>query len=161
MTILETPEESTVPSTRESETAKRRPGLNLETLAVGALFVSFFAFAAAIIAVGIAGRAIDEHQAIATAGASTGPRAATVAVALNEFMIMPEPLTAPVGSTLAVTNEGVIEHNLSVEGLATPNLAAGDRAELDLGNLTPGTYSVICSIPGHREAGMETTLTIQ
>lgn len=161
MTILETTEESSVASTAGAPTPKRRPGLNTETLALGALFVSFFAFAAAIIAVGVAGRAIDEHQAIAAASGTEGSAAARVQVALTEFMIMPEPLTAPAGSTLAVTNEGAIEHNLSVDGLATPNLAAGDQAELDLGSLVPGTYSVICSIAGHREAGMETTLTIQ
>jgi len=141
-------------------TPKRRPGLNPDTLALSAMFVALFAFAAAIIGVGVAFRAIDEHQAIVAASGTGGSAATTVQVSLSEFMIMPKPLSAPVGSTLEVVNDGTVEHNLSVGGLTTPNLASGERAELDIGGLAPGTYPVTCAIPGHKEAGMETTLTI-
>ena len=143
-----------------ASTAKRRPGLNTDTLALSAMFVALFAFAAAIIAVGVAFRAVDEHEAIVAASGTGGSVASTVQVSLSEFMIMPKPLSAPAGSTLEVVNDGSVEHNLSVGGLTTPNLAAGERAALDIGGLAPGTYSVTCAIPGHKEAGMETTLTI-
>ena len=87
-------------------------------------------------------------------------RGVTVDVSLTEFMIMPDPMTAPAGATLAVVNDGAVPHSLSVEGLVTPDLLAGESANLDISSLAPGTYTVICAIVGHKEAGMETTLTI-
>jgi FtsP/CotA-like multicopper oxidase with cupredoxin domain len=52
-------------------------------------------------------------------------------------------------------------HNLTVEGgPATPDLSGGESASLDLGALSEGTYVVFCSIPGHREAGMEASLAV-
>lgn len=142
----------------------RRPGLNTETLALGAIFIAMFSFAAAIFAVGLASRALDERDAAVAAGGNGsgggGVAAAVVDVSLSEFMIMPDPMTVPAGATLHVVNDGTVEHNLSVEGLATPNIPAGESADLDIASLAPGTYTVICAIVGHKEAGMETTLTI-
>lgn len=160
MTTIEAADQATTATPRPAPTPKRRPGLNTETLALSALFVSLFAFAAAIIAVGVAFRAIDEHDAIAAAGGARAG-AARVEVSLSEFMIMPGPLSAAAGSTLAVTNEGAVAHNLSVADLITPDLASGDQAELDVSGLAPGTYAIFCAIPGHKELGMETTLTIE
>ncbi len=174
MTATETTaEEATPTSTPTTGTARRatvvspsagrnrRPGLNTETLALGAIFIALFSFAAAIFAIGLASRAIDEHEAVlATGGAGGGAAVAAVDVSLTEFAIMPEALTAPAGATLAVLNNGSVAHNLSVEGLATPDLLPDETANLDISSLAPGTYTVICAIVGHKEAGMETTLTI-
>ena len=168
MTITETTTEVAAPVStgrgNESSGAgrNRHRGLNTETLALGAIFIAMFSFAAAIFAVGLASRAIDEHEAVLAAGSAGGGGVAgiTVDVALSEFMIMPDPLTAPAGATLHVVNDGSVAHNLSVEGLVTPDLLADATADLDINSLAPGTYTVICAIVGHKEAGMETTLTI-
>ena len=165
MTVTETTPEVAAPVVVDSVSPgacrNRRPGLNTDTLALGAIFIAMFAFAAAIFAVGLASRAIDEHQAVLAAGSAGGGAAGvTVDVSLSEFMIMPEPLSAPAGATLHVINDGSVAHNLSVEGLVTPDLLADATADLDISSLAPGTYTVICAIVGHREAGMETTLTI-
>jgi plastocyanin len=73
-------------------------------------------------------------------------------------------LTAKAGRvTITMTNMSPIEHNVTlargstVLG-ATPTFQGGSKS-LTL-NLKPGTYSFYCSVPGHRAAGMEGTLTV-
>ena len=75
-------------------------------------------------------------------------------------------LTAKAGSvSIAYTNMSSLEHNLTVESAsrtvvgATATFLGGTRI-LPL-NLKPGTYKFYCSVPGHRAAGMEGTLTVQ
>jgi len=66
--------------------------------------------------------------------------------------------------TIAFTNVSPLEHNLTIaQGAkvlgATPTFKGGSRT-LTL-SLKPGTYKFFCTVPGHREAGMEGTLTVQ
>ena len=46
-------------------------------------------------------------------------------------------------------------------GKGTPDVEPDEAFTLDLTDQPPGTYEVICDLPGHREAGMETTLTLR
>ncbi|QYG94069.1 hypothetical protein HC251_17575 [Iamia sp. SCSIO 61187] len=138
----------------------RGPGLTFEAIAVIALVLAFAAAIIAVFAMGLAARSIDEHRAIPAGGSGGGGGA--VAVSLAEFTIDPAPVTVAEGGSLTVTNEGTAAHDLTVEDqdLATPALDAGGEAELDVSALAPGSYTLFCSIPGHRESGMETDLTI-
>ena len=123
-------------------------------LAVGVAAVSLFV---AVVAIGFAARAIDDDDAVASAGA--GSRAS---VELSEFAIDPEPIVVGVGGTLDVLNAGSAAHNLTVldEDLATPDLAAGEESALDLTGLAAGEYTVVCTIAGHEAAGMKATLEV-
>ena len=38
--------------------------------------------------------------------------------------------------------------------------AAEGKQSVDLSNLAPGKYIFYCTVPGHREAGMEGNLTV-
>jgi plastocyanin len=73
-------------------------------------------------------------------------------------------LSAKAGSvTIAFTNAAPLEHNLAVSQGAkvlgtTPTFAGGAKS-LSL-KLKPGKYTFYCSVPGHRQAGMEGTLTV-
>jgi plastocyanin len=65
--------------------------------------------------------------------------------------------------TIAFTNASPVEHNLTVAAGtavagATPTFTGGART-LTV-KLRPGTYSFYCSVPGHRQAGMEGTLKV-
>jgi FtsP/CotA-like multicopper oxidase with cupredoxin domain len=88
--------------------------------------------------------------------------ASAAAVTLSEFKIAPDAINAVNGAGIDVTNAGSTPHNLAVEGtsFATPTIAPGQRAHLDLSQLAPGTYTVLCQIPGHREAGMTATMRV-
>ena len=84
-----------------------------------------------------------------------------VDLTLTEFSINGN-LTVTEGHiVLALRNEGAAEHNVSFEGgLISDNLMNGETTNLDLGPLSPGTYELLCEIPGHKEAGMTATLTV-
>jgi plastocyanin len=75
-------------------------------------------------------------------------------------------LSAKAGKvTIQFTNASPVPHNLTIQqGTNGPNLGAtptfqGGSKTLTL-SLKPGTYTFYCSVPGHRAAGMQGTLTI-
>ena len=99
---------------------------------------------------------------VTAAGAGAGSEEPQVVeYTLSEFTIE-GPIEIGAGPTrFQVGNEGSMAHNLTLEGgPSTPDLNAGDTATLDLGALDPGSYVIFCSVPGHRESGMEATLTV-
>jgi len=63
------------------------------------------------------------------------------------------------------TNHSPLSHNVTVANAAgkvlgaTPTFDGGSRT-LTL-DLPPGTYVYYCSVPGHRQAGMQGTLTVR
>jgi uncharacterized cupredoxin-like copper-binding protein len=75
-------------------------------------------------------------------------------------------LSAKAGTvTINFTNKSTLAHNVTIatpSGTvlgATPTFEGGSRT-LSVA-LKPGTYKFYCSVPGHRQAGMEGTLTVQ
>jgi plastocyanin len=75
-------------------------------------------------------------------------------------------VTAKAGKdTVNFTNESPVPHDVKIENEngeeigGTEVISEGsDSAEVEL---EPGTYTYYCSIPGHRQAGMEGTLTVK
>jgi uncharacterized cupredoxin-like copper-binding protein len=73
-------------------------------------------------------------------------------------------LSASAGKvTIGFKNASPLEHNLTIaQGTkvlgATPTFTGATKT-LTL-SLKPGTYKFYCTVPGHREAGMEGTLTV-
>jgi uncharacterized cupredoxin-like copper-binding protein len=75
-------------------------------------------------------------------------------------------LSAKAGKvTIDFSNSAPLSHNLTVASPsgsvagATPTFQGGSKT-LSL-NLKPGTYKFYCTVPGHRQAGMEGTLTVK
>ncbi len=87
---------------------------------------------------------------------------ATVQVTLSEFDVVPGAIEVAAGGSLEVTNAGSSEHDLAIvdADLGTPMLGAGESASLSLGDLAPGVYEVLCTVPGHDSSGMTGTLTV-
>ena len=92
-------------------------------------------------------------------GGGESASAAAVPVSLTEFAIS-GPLEVAPGGSLAVTNDGSQVHNLVIDGDGrTADLASGESETLPV-DLEAGEYEVYCSITGHRDSGMEGTLTV-
>jgi plastocyanin len=71
---------------------------------------------------------------------------------------------APGTYTFHVTNNGPSSHNLTVDGpgvsdKATSTFAAGGSEDLTV-TLKSGSYDLFCSVPGHEQLGMDTSLTV-
>lgn len=67
--------------------------------------------------------------------------------------------------TIDFDNPAAITHNVYIEDSGGEVLAESDNVAQDSTSVTadlkPGTYTYFCDIPGHREAGMEGTLTVK
>lgn len=67
--------------------------------------------------------------------------------------------------TINFTNVQSIPHDVAIEDEAGETIAQTEVISEDSASakaeLEPGTYTFYCSIPGHREAGMEGTLTVE
>ena len=91
------------------------------------------------------------------------PEAQTVEVKESEFKIeMPSTLKAG-AVTFDVENDGKIDHDLVITGngvnAGTPRFAGGQEKTLKV-TLKPGTYDFFCSVPGHKQAGMDQKVTV-
>ena len=136
---------------------RRRPdfpgknGLSVFVIACLSLFVAM------VSAVLILGKESEAKGASAATVTATGT---TVQVQEKEFAITLSKHTVPHGTvTFVVKNVGKVAHNLTIQGgKATPNINGGGTAKLTV-TLKKGSYTLYCSVPGHRQLGMVTKLT--
>jgi plastocyanin len=76
-------------------------------------------------------------------------------------------ITAKAGNvTIDFKNPQALQHDVAVENasgeeVGKTELVAEGSSTASLENLKPGTYTFYCTVPGHREAGMEGTLTVK
>ena len=100
----------------------------------------------------------------AAASAGAAPAGDVVVVAMVDIAFAQTELTIPANTdvTFQFTNSGVAVHNFKIDDpeVYSGGLANGQTAELTV-NLPAGTYTYYCTVPGHRDAGMLGTLTVQ
>lgn len=88
-----------------------------------------------------------------------------IRVGLTEWTIHTATAVAEPGELeLVVTNAGGTEHDLVVTGefgtWRTPLIEPGDRTTLEVAADAEETLHLDCSVPGHHESGMHTTLDV-
>jgi plastocyanin len=113
--------------------------------------------------------ASSSTRASSTPAAATGGGGHALALASDpegQLKYNTTALTAKAGAVaIAFTNMAPLAHNLTIASSSGTVLGAtptfqGSTKTLSL-NLKPGTYKFYCTVPGHRAAGMEGTLTVQ
>lgn len=86
--------------------------------------------------------------------------APTVDIELGNYVITPNLVTIGTGVVnLHVTNTDSIEHNLTVGGRGTRNLAPGEEQTLSV-DLEVGAYNMWCDVRGHAAMGQTGTLVV-
>jgi plastocyanin len=100
-----------------------------------------------------------------------GPPAKAETLALTSpadgaLVFDPEALEVPAGEvTIDYTNPSPVPHNVAIESdgeaLAQGATVSGGESGAATVELKPGEYIFYCSIPGHRESGMEGALTVE
>lgn len=154
-----------------------RPRITPRALAVGLVL----GFSGVLVAGAIAGaagmRSLEEHGAESAAGGTSQagggeagagtaaiPPGALVFKADTALQFVEAPATAKAGEvTIALENSAGLIHNVTFEGLNgdKPVVEISKGIKVDKVDLQPGTVTYYCSIPGHRQGGMEGTLTVQ
>ena len=108
----------------------------------------------------------------ATNGAATngggGGSEIQIEAAESGLAFSEDALTAEAGKEVALhfSNPQPIGHDADLEDSNGKEIAETDvitegEDSTTIANLKPGKYTFYCSVPGHREAGMEGTLTVE
>ena len=100
-----------------------------------------------------------------TASGGGGGAGGAVDVSETEYKLDPSDPTVAAGKvTISASNDGGTTHNLEIEGNGveevTDDLQPGQSGSLSV-DLKPGEYEIYCAIDGHKDLGMEGTLTVQ
>lgn len=88
----------------------------------------------------------------------------TVQIEASDLAFDPVQVSAAAGEIeVELDNVGSAEHDFVVEEAGDVDVVHAMPGETATGSieLEPGTYTFYCSVPGHREAGMEGTLEVQ
>jgi uncharacterized cupredoxin-like copper-binding protein len=107
--------------------------------------------------------------------AAAGGPGTTIAATEKEYAIALDKSSVPAGNvTFDTKNAGSLPHTIAVtpgngatKAQGITGKAIGDSGNIDPGksgtltvNLAPGTYQVVCSVPGHVQLGMIVQLTV-
>jgi plastocyanin len=66
--------------------------------------------------------------------------------------------------TITMANPSQLSHSVAIEGNgvdAEGQVVGPDGTSTASATLKPGTYTFYCTVPGHRQAGMQGTLTVK
>jgi uncharacterized cupredoxin-like copper-binding protein len=115
------------------------------------------------ISIGMAAAPVSGGSPAASAG--SGASVQRVSIVMTEFRFEPRRVAVRPGSVrFDIRNRGVIPHDFLVVGMEhkdhANHLVKPGRGRTDTVTLKPGRYVVVCTVPGHREAGMHLELVV-
>ncbi len=111
--------------------------------------------ATSLLALGLAACGGSDDSSSADNGAATA-----VTIEAGDLFFSPEALTVSAeGVAITLENIGMVEHNLVIDEIDLEIYVDVNETATETVVLAAGTYDFYCSIPGHREAGMEGVIT--
>jgi plastocyanin len=101
-----------------------------------------------------------------SASPPSSPSSLNLAAKGSQLLFNTNKLTAKAGKvTIDFANNSALQHNVTLVNSGnkilgkTPTFVGGSKSFS--ATLKPGTYTYYCSVPGHRQAGMQGTLTVK
>lgn len=136
------------------------PGRGLPTFIIASLLFFF----GMLTAVEVFGAESEEGGQAEVQGAGLKPKRTIVVTGIEYKFELSKTNLAPGAYTFTLENDGRQPHNLTITGpqvanKATPTIAGGKSASIRV-SLVAGTYDLYCSVPGHKELGMDAKLTV-
>ncbi|MBI5666984.1 MAG: cupredoxin domain-containing protein [Chloroflexi bacterium] len=125
----------------------------------------FFSVAVALVAIILAAcRADMPQENEARGGDNRADGDGAINVVARDFSFALDVSQAEAGTvTFVVDNHGTMPHDFAFKGSGveqkTPIIQPGETARLTV-ELQPGTYTYLCTIPGHEQLGMKGTFTV-
>jgi uncharacterized cupredoxin-like copper-binding protein len=107
----------------------------------------------------------ESSSSSTTSSTTSGGAGQTVQVSEKEFKItLPSTTLKPGSYTFDLSNDGKIPHDLTIDGPGvnnskTPVINGGRHATLKV-KLAAGTYDFYCSVPGHKQLGMDVKVKV-
>jgi len=115
--------------------------------------------------IGVAAASLLVAGSVMAADRAIDAGATSLAVTAKDVRFTPADvhIKADEFAVLTFSNADPVFHDWSVEGLANVDVPArpGQTAKLRFRVDEPGTYRIICTVPGHAEAGMTGTLVVE
>lgn len=111
--------------------------------------------------------AVAAAALLAGCGGAGSQPAGSISVTMSEFKFNPSTISAPHGKIVFfLQNVGTTSHDMIIEDGSGTRVAgselvsAGDTVVFTVDNIAAGTYTYYCDQTGHRDAGMQGTLTV-
>ncbi len=95
--------------------------------------------------------------------ATPTPEPLEIKMDASEFRFDPNTITAKVGQPVRVlvTNTGALEHTFTINDLGVDEpTPIGQTITVEFTPTKSGTFELICTVPGHKEAGMVGTVVV-
>lgn len=144
---------------------ERRPRVSSRALAVGTVLGL-----AAVLGAGMVASVAGPYQAEGAEGEAVAaeeltaiPPGAPGFTSSDVLQYLSAPPELPAGESQIYLQTESLEHNVTFEGVnGEEPIVEGSGPEVNVGtvDLDPGEYTYYCSIAGHRQGGMEGTLTV-
>lgn len=107
---------------------------------------------------------MGEHHAWmhdSSQGSAAIPGVPEVTVVATEFAFDPLMITARGAVNITLVNQGSLFHDLTIPALGVRVVARpGEQSTVGLSGVAAGVYEIVCSVPGHADAGMVGTLEV-
>ena len=106
----------------------------------------------------------DDEDSGSDAGSTDTGGLTVIASEGGDLTWEPTELTAPAGEvTVTLDNPAPVAHDIAIEGNGVDEKSelVTDDTTTVTAELQPGEYTYYCTVPGHEDAGMTGTLTVE